>query len=85
MGFPFTAYLAFLVSTRTPMNARPRFHLDCFDVAHLSPNGSAHKAHNRVDFVIASNVLCKGHAGRALNGNAFEFKAFHDETRIFAQ
>ena len=35
--------------------------------AHLSPNGIAHKAYNRV------------------GGNMFEFKIFHDETRIFAQ
>jgi extradiol dioxygenase family protein len=68
------------------MNARPRSLFDFFDVAHLSPNGTAHKAHNCVDFVIAPNVRFKGEAGeQTLNDNAFEFKAFHDETRIFAQ
>ncbi len=68
------------------MNARPGFHLDFFDdVAHLIPNRGAHKAHNRVDFVIAPNVLFKGHAGeQALNGNTLECQSFHGETRIFA-
>jgi extradiol dioxygenase family protein len=65
------------------MNARPRFHSDFFDAVHLSPNGSAHKAHNRVD---SENVRFKGQVGeQTLNDNAYEFKVFHDETRIFAQ
>lgn len=92
-------------------------------VAHLSPNGNAHKEYNRVDgenvpvrhfgvilamdewhslaeklsrahvdFVIAPDVRFKGQVGeqatffiRDPSGNALEFKAFHDETRIFAQ
>lgn len=52
--------------------------------------GKPNRAH--LDFVIASNVLFKGQAGEQATffirdpcGNALEFKAFHDETRIFAQ
>jgi hypothetical protein len=54
MGFPFSAYLASLAGARIPMNARPGIHLDVF--RHLSANRRAHKAHNHVDFVIASIV-----------------------------
>jgi extradiol dioxygenase family protein len=92
-------------------------------VAHLSPNETGHKAHNRVDnenvpvrhfgvilamdawdaladklryagvnFIIEPNVRFEGEVGEQAtfflcdpSGNALEFKAFHDETRIFAR
>jgi uncharacterized protein len=92
-------------------------------VAHLSPNESEHKAHNKVDgedvpvrhfgiiltmdgwnlleeelnrahvdFVIAPVVRFKGQVGEQAtffikdpSGNALEFKAFQNDTRIFAR
>ena len=48
-------------------------------VAHLSPNESAHKAHNQVD----GEKVPVRHFGVILV--MLEFESFDDETRIFAQ
>ena len=92
-------------------------------VAHLSPNGAGHKAHNEVDgdqvpvrhfgailsmadwkklaaklkarkisFIIEPDIRFQGLPGEQAtfffcdpSGNALEFKAFHDESHIFAR
>ena len=60
-------------------------------VAHLSPNETAHKAYNRVDGDVRYFGVILTMDEQAMffiqdaSGNALEFKAFHDETRVFAQ
>ncbi|MDE2135213.1 MAG: hypothetical protein KGJ49_11520 [Alphaproteobacteria bacterium] len=74
------------------MNARPGFHPDFFDdVAHLSPKGNSHKAHNRVAGEVRHfggilvidewQALADGLPGADA---CFVIAPFHDETRIFA-
>lgn len=73
------------------MNARPGFHLDFFDdVAHLSPNGNPHKAHNRVagDLCHFGGVFAMAEwqalADRLPDADVgFVIAPFHGETRIF--